>query len=202
MRRRVVRSGNGPLVVEITDTGVGMPAEDLAEANRSPARRTEVGGTASRRWGCSWSRGSRHGIDVRLVTGAGLAQARVQSGGEVVSVSSITGDPGITARRHPGHLVVGSTPRRQPVPQAAPVPAQQGRPTTPHRAARSRSTSTPTDRRSAPPARSSCRGARRPAGPLRRRDPEAIRDRLTGYHRGPRRAGRRRRRCRVLTDRA
>ncbi|GAA3224751.1 hypothetical protein GCM10017691_13020 [Pseudonocardia petroleophila] len=132
VRMSVVRSGTGPLVVEITDTGVGMPPDDLAEANRALARRTEVGVTASRRMGLFVVArlAARHGIDVRLVTGAGLAQARVRSGGEPPAISSATGDPGITARvAIPAHLVVGATPRRQPPaapqsrpPQAAPHP--------------------------------------------------------------------------------
>lgn len=108
VRMSTTRLTSGPLVVEVSDSGVGMPAADLESANQQLSMRNAVTVDASRQMGLFvvGRLAARHGIDVRLVTGAGLIPARVQRGGIPVS---ITDNVGLTARvTIPAHLVVNA----------------------------------------------------------------------------------------------
>jgi len=89
------RTGEGAVVVEIADAGVGMARADVAETNVKLGRSSEVTVTASRRMGLFvvGRLAARHGIEVRLIaaeTDTGLT-ARVILPPRLVEVNARTG---------------------------------------------------------------------------------------------------------------
>lgn len=101
---RSSRISNGPLVIEITDRGVGMKPQDLAAVNRRLGLPGELNLNTSRRMGLFvvGRLASRHGVQVRLVNSSGLSQDFVQRGARKVVLDD---PPGLTARvTIPGHL--------------------------------------------------------------------------------------------------
>ncbi len=66
------RAGNGPLVVEIIDRGIGMRPDELEDINRRFADADDSRMTASRRMGLFvvGRLAARHGVQVRLIAGA------------------------------------------------------------------------------------------------------------------------------------
>ena len=68
VRVSAVHTGNGGLVIEVSDIGLGMTESDLRVANTRLQSGGEVTPTPRGTWVCSWSAGSpqQHGLVVRL----------------------------------------------------------------------------------------------------------------------------------------